>query len=269
MPKYFFNRNAVLRDGTVFIKGETARHLLHSLRYKPGQAAVFCDGEGKDYHCVFEGAFGKKDELNFRVSREEEVYNELPYKVTLYQAVIASGKMELAIQKSTELGVDKIVPVFTRFSGLSSGISSKNERYQRIAESAAEQSMRGRIPEVLPAVKFEDAVARAGTENVWLAAYEKERAQTVNESVNSMTFSNNKNESVNSMTFSNNKNKLVNSMTFGIWVGPEGGFDAGEITMLEKAGAKAVTLGKRILRSETAGPAMLVQLQCALGAELL
>ncbi len=168
--------------------------------------------------------------------------------MTLFQGVPqAAGKMEEIIQKSVELGVSAIVPVYTRYSGAKGkDIEARLKRYKRVAEMAAGQSRRSSVPNVGPYKSFTNAAAGKAENELWLFAYENESTGTVSSAITNFQ-----------------------AESYGIWIGPEGGFHTEEAGALLKAGAVPVTLGRRILRTETAGPAALVQLQCALKAEAL
>ena len=146
--------------------------------------------------------------------------------------------MDIIIQKCVELGVLSIVPVITARSVVRKKETEKKaSRYQRIAESAAGQSMRGIIPKINEAILFKDALKRLNKSYLTLIAYEEEKNRSL-------------------------KSTLTQNRSINIWIGPEGGFTCDEIFTLTSQGAITITLGKRILRTETAAISMLAQVLC-------
>jgi 16S rRNA (uracil1498-N3)-methyltransferase len=236
MPKFFIPPGMDIHD-EITLTGEPAHHLLHVLRLRPGNPAILCDGNNTDYFCDI--ITSTSNTVRFRVIKKEACRTELPFRITLYQSIPKGDKMDLIIQKSVELGVTRIVPVYTqRTVAREKNASLKTQRYQRIVDSAACQAMRGIIPTVSPPASFAHIISSAPTEPLWLAAYENERITTV-------------------------KSLLTNQppSNIGIWVGPEGGFTDEEMNMLQHR-AIPVTLGPRILRTETAALATLAQILC-------
>ena len=164
---------------------------------------------------------------------------ELGTKLYLFQGLPKSDKMDLIIQKAVELGVYEIVPVVTRRTIVK--LDEKKEakklaRWQGISESAAKQAGRGRIPSVSPPVSFKDALEFAGTLDSVIIPYEKAEGMEASRAV---------------------VKGLKNKKSVGIFIGPEGGFDTEEVDAAMESGAVPVTLGRRILRTETAGLAVL------------
>jgi 16S rRNA (uracil1498-N3)-methyltransferase len=291
MSKYYFDKNQLCstpQGGQVVLCGETAHHMQNVLRMQAGDKAILCDGQGTDYVAmllefskvgktssqknglaVFSPASRRKtaewfpgikknlpeedcrrpiprnkdSSAIFRVVESCPCKSEPQTKITLYQAVPKGDKLELVIQKCVELGVVEIVPVITsRTIARAKDCAKKHTRYQRVAESAAGQSMRGIIPTVCEAVSFEAALnMTTATEVLTLVAYEEERTTTLKTALG-----NNSADSVN------------------IWIGPEGGFASEEIEALKHSGAIPVSLGTRILRTETAAIAAVAQIICLL-----
>ena len=222
MP-HFFEK---VKGDEVLIKGENDNHIKNALRMKAGEKLTLCDN-GLNYECEITEICA--DGVRAKVLDVLPNISEPDVKVTLYQCLPKGEKFEFVIQKAIELGVSKIVPV------LSSRCISrpddkkakkKNERYNKIALSACEQSGRGEKIEVLEQIDFKTAVEKAKESDLTILFYEG-GGKPLKEIVNTQ------------------KN-------ISIFIGPEGGFSQEEVEMLEKNGAKTATLGKRILRTETA-----------------
>lgn len=232
MPKYFFSL-AQLHDKQIIIDGETAHHLLHVLRANTGDTIILCDGAATDYHGNIVAIKSKPPSITIKIEDTHPSSTESPTKVSLYQGFPKGDKMDLIIQKCVELGIHEIIPVITSRSVVRDS-AKKGERYQRIAESAAGQSMRGIVPKVHTALSFKDA-AKQVTKTT-LVAYEDEKNRNL-------------------------KSILTKQpAAIDIWIGPEGGFSKEEISTLTAKGAKTFTLGPRILRTETAAIASLAQI---------
>ena len=236
----FFVPPEQIRDGIVTITGGDVNHLKNVLRLKKGGEVLVNDGSDRVYRCAVD-EYGR-DEARLTVLSSETVDRELPSRVVLFQGLPKGDKFDAILQKSVELGVYSVVPVEmkrcvakwdkTRESG-------KLKRYRAISESAAKQSGRNFVPEVAEAMTLEDAVAYANGLDVLLVPYENE--ESVAETNAAL-------------------DALRPDQSVGVFIGPEGGFEPEEIEKLKAAGAKTVTLGKRILRTETAGPAVLAML---------
>jgi len=239
MPKYFFNPTQ-MQNGQITINGETAHHLIHVLRMTEGESLTMCDGANTDYTCTINSIIkkGKEPSITLDAKTASFCEAELPTCIILYQALPKGDKLDLIIQKCVELGAAEIVPVITsRSVAKLKDATRKSERYQRISESAAGQSMRGIVPKIHTAMPFVDAVKQLRENETTLVAYEEERTQTLQASLENIK-----------------TQKRIN-----IWIGPEGGFAKDEIETLIARGATPVTLGKRILRTETAAIAMMAQ----------
>ena len=229
MPKFFFNKNDISR-GQVQLFGEDEKHIKTVLRAREGEEVTLCDGEGMDYQCRI--ASLERGVLLDIISKDV-CETEPKTKITLYQGLPKADKMELIIQKCVELGVDRIVAVSTERAivKLDKKETKKLERWQKIAEAAAKQSGRGKIPEIGQQVlKFKEAVAEAKELDGAIIPYEREQETGIRQFVRNF-----KGESV------------------GVFIGPEGGFADEEIALAQENGITPITLGKRILRTETAG----------------
>lgn len=229
MPKFFFNKNDISR-GQVQLFGEDEKHIKTVLRAREGEELTLCDGEGMDYQCRIASL---ERGVLLDILSKEVCETEPRTKITLYQGLPKADKMELIIQKCVELGVDRIVAVSTERAivKLDKKESKKLERWQKIAEAAAKQSGRGKIPEIGQQVlKFKEAVAEAKELDGAIIPYEKEQETGIRQFVQGF-----QGESI------------------GVFIGPEGGFAEEEIALAQENGITPITLGKRILRTETAG----------------
>lgn len=210
--------------------GEDEKHIKTVLRAREGEEITLCDGEGMDYQCRIASL---ERGVLLDILSQEVCETEPKTKITLYQGLPKADKMELIIQKCVELGVDRIVAVSTERAivKLDKKEAKKLERWQKIAEAAAKQSGRGKIPEIGQQVlKFKEAVAEAKELDGAIIPYEREQETGIRQFVQNF-----KGESV------------------GVFIGPEGGFADEEIALAQENGITPITLGKRILRTETAG----------------
>ena len=223
-------------DSTAVITGQDAHHIIHVLRMKEGDEICVSSGTGLDYLCSVSSF--SENEVTARII-EARKSTELPVEIVLYQGLPKSDKMELIIQKCTELGVSRIVPVQTRRSivKLDAASSAKKlERWRKIAQSASEQSQRSRIPQIDPVCTLQDALRDSTSLSAAIIPYEHEYGGSGLKSFLA---------SVSGLS------------SAGIFIGPEGGFEEEEISQARSAGAIPVSLGSRILRTETAGLAVI------------
>ncbi len=229
MPKFFAYKGQIDK-GSFVIEGEDAKHISTVLRLTEGDEIVICDGEGTDYYCTL--AESSKHRVVARIDRSCANNSEPEVSITLYQGLPKSDKMELIIQKCVEIGFVRIVPVKTDFAvaKLEGKEDKKRERWQKIAESAAKQCGRGIIPLVDRAVTFSEAVQDSKNCEGRIIPYENEE----NYSIKNFT-------------------RGFKGKSIAVFIGPEGGFSPKEIELAISEGIKSVTLGRRILRTETAG----------------
>ena len=225
----FFVTADMLRSDVPELEGENARHAM-VLRLKEGEQVLLCDGQGNEAVCRVAAAWDGNVRLTVEQRRLSQ--SEPAVRVSVYVAFPKADKLEHVIQKATELGAFEIV-AFPSARCVSKpdekSLKKKLERWQKIAASAAEQSGRGRIPEVLALGSFSDALKRAANADKALLFYENERSTTLK-----MALSSDEYESVSILT------------------GPEGGLEEREVEKAMDAGLTVCTLGKRILRCETA-----------------
>ena len=225
MPRFF---TETINETKGTISGDDAKHIAKVLRMHAGEKLVACDCQGFDYDCVIDSLTDKEVELS--VERKYLSETEPSVRVTLYQAMPKSDKMELIIQKAVELGVSAIVPVQTKRCVSrpdAKSMAKKLERYNRIALEAAKQCGRGRIPQVLPMLDFAEAIK---------AMKEDQRAFLFYENSTS--------------SFRKELEQGVSSVS--IMVGAEGGFEEEEVQKALDLDIASLSLGKRILRCETA-----------------
>ena len=225
MPRFYIDPPA---GSMVSLTGEDARHVGRSLRMAPGEALTLCDGEGNDYQGVIRQL--GPESVTVEILDKTPSLSEPSVFVRLYQALPKSDKMELILQKSVELGACEIVPILTercisRPDGASMG--KKQARWQRIAAEAAKQCGRGKIPLVRPVMGFAQAAAELGQMERGLFLYEK-GGQPIGTPA------------------------LTGIREIGLMVGAEGGFSQAEADAAVQCGAVLTSLGRRILRCETA-----------------
>ena len=225
----FFVSAEDLRADAITLTGENAQHAW-VLRLKEGEQVMVCDGEGREALCTVTSITQKITEL--AVVKRRNATTEAAVRVSVYMAFAKSDKLEHVIQKATELGAYEIV-AFPSARCVSrpddKSLKKKLERWQKIAASAAEQSGRGRIPEVRTLGSFGEALGEAAQADKPLFFYENEQAVTLK------------------MALSESSYRTVSILT-----GPEGGLEEREVEQAREAGLTVCTLGKRILRCETA-----------------
>ena len=230
---HFFVTPEQVREDNIIIEGSDVNHIKNVLRMKVGEELEISDGDNKKYLC--EIASMSSDEVCAMIKTELKVDTELPSKIYLFQGLPKSDKMELIVQKAVELGVYEIIPVATKRAVVKlddKKASKKIERWQAIAESGAKQSGRNVIPEVKNVMVFKEAVQYAKSLDVLLVPYELAEGMSETKALIST---------------------IQPGQSIGFFIGPEGGFETSEVEYAIENGAKAITLGKRILRTETAG----------------
>ncbi|MBE5865306.1 MAG: 16S rRNA (uracil(1498)-N(3))-methyltransferase [Lachnospiraceae bacterium] len=225
-------------DRSVIITGTDVNHIKNVLRMKVGEELAVSNGiDGREYRCGIVSLGEDAVECELRFIKEDAV--ELPVKVTLFQGLPKADKMELIIQKAVELGVTEIVPVATKRCVVKlddKKAAAKVARWQSIAEAAAKQSKRGIIPQVLPVQSFKLALKQAAEMDVRLIPYELASGMEHTREL---------------------LGRLKPGQSVAVFIGPEGGFEESEIALAGENGVESITLGKRILRTETAGMTVL------------
>ncbi|PRX28347.1 16S rRNA (uracil1498-N3)-methyltransferase [Orenia metallireducens] len=241
---HFFVQSTDINDGIVVIKGDDVAHITRSLRLDLGDEISVSDGEGQKYLTELL-EFGEYF-VKAKVLEEFKVQAEPRVKVTLVQGLPKSKKMDMIVQKCTEIGVEEFIPIDTKRTVVNLNkkkAQKRQERWQKIVEEAAKQSKRGKIPKVKELSDLKQIIGKFDSYDLVLVPWEDEESQGLKETLGS--------------------NLEVERIM--IIIGPEGGFSLEEIEQVKRAGAKSVTLGPRILRTETAGIATLSMVLYQLG----
>lgn len=228
-----------LDDKTLYIDGEDVKHISKVLRYGQGDEIEVCDSNGHEYICRIESI----DKTRIDLSIVDEVYinRESRIRVSLYQGVPKSTKMDIILQKLTEAGVDEIVLVNTKRSVVNikgDKADKKFDRWERIIYEAAKQCKRGMIPKLRGILSFKEALEDMGKNDINICPYEVEKSLGIKEALQT-----------------GQVKKILekkDEVRVGIFIGPEGGFAEEENDMVKAAGIASVTMGPRIFRTETA-----------------
>lgn len=234
----FFVKSEKIRDNEIIIDTEDVNHIKNVLRKSVGDTILVCDYEKNlNYTCKIKEV--SKKEILCEMISQEKSENESNIQIDVFQGLPKADKMELIIQKGTELGVNSFIPVLFKRSVVKIEEKDQNKkitRWQKIAEVAAKQSGRDRIPIVKNVENVKNICQLFENYDIVLVAYENENQNGLKEILKSLS--------------------SRKSIKIAIIIGPEGGIDPNEIQMFENAGARIVTLGKRILRTETVCLAM-------------
>ena len=238
MPRFFIKENQI-KNNKITIIGEDVNHIKNVIRKQIGDIIEICNQDNeKSYKCEIE----KIEEKRITTKIIEELKaQESNIKVDIFQGLPKAEKMELIIQKSVELGANAIIPVNMKRCVVkldSKSEEKKIERWQKISESAAKQCGRNNIPEVKHLVNIKDICNKIKDYDAMIVAYENEKENTLKQELTKL------------------KNKQKN-LKIGIVIGPEGGLEENDVKLLKESGAKIITLGHRILRTETVALNML------------
>lgn len=233
----FFVENSQVKDKEIIINGQDVNHIGNVLRLELGEKILICNRQGIEYCCIINNI--AKEYVKTSILYENPSKNELGTKVFLFQGIPKLDKMELIIQKAIELGAFEIVPVMMARSVVkinSNNRDKKINRWNKIAESASKQCHRGIIPKVHEPLTFDEALEYAKSLDKVIVPYEN--SDNIKESKKILS-------------------GLDNVNTIGVFIGPEGGFDGKEIGQLISNQSLIISLGRRILRTETASLAVL------------
>lgn len=234
MYQFFISADAITEEGIRIKDAQSVNHIKNVLRMKTGEKLrLCCEEKGKEYICSISSI--SPEEIYAQIEDIDGENRELPCEIVLYQGIPKGDKMELIIQKAVELGAQRIVPVSMKRSIVKldeKKAKKKVERWNLIAESAAKQSGRNRIPEVSAVMSYAKALAEAKELDMILLPYEDAKGMGHTREVLST---------------------VKGKQSIGIFIGPEGGFEETEVKEAREAGAEVITLGHRILRTETAG----------------
>ena len=236
MQRFFVTPDQVGVD-KIRIQGSDVNHMKNVLRMRPGEEVMVSDGNNRQYRCRVEDY--PEGEAVLAILEAGLVDTELPSRIYLFQGLPKQEKMELIVQKAVELGVCQVIPVQTRRCVVkldAKKAAKKVQRWQQIAESAAKQAGRGYIPAVSEVMTFQEALAFSETLDIRLIPYELADGMDGTRKI---------------------LDGIRPGQSVGIFIGPEGGFEKEEVGRAVEAGALPITLGKRILRTETAGIAVL------------
>lgn len=229
----FFVEASQIEGTNIHIVGQDAHHIKNVLRMRPKEEILISDGEKTEYTCYIEELL--EEEVLAKVMFAKESGLELSSKIYLFQCLPKNDKMELIIQKAVELGACEIIPVAASRCVVKLDAkkeASKLKRWNGISESAAKQSKRMYIPEVTSVMRFQEALEYAKKIDVKLIPYELAKGmEATRECIGG----------------------IQPGQSVAIFIGPEGGFEESEVQMAMDAGFLPITLGKRILRTETAG----------------
>lgn len=231
----------------IHITGGDVNHIKNVLRMEKGEELWISGGEEKEYFCIIEEI--SENEILCHIQYAQIPSYELPGKIVLFQCLPKGDKMEWIIQKAVELGVSEIVPVASKRCVVrldEKKAEKKVQRWQQIAEGAAKQSKRMKIPRIHSVIRFQDALIL--WENLDVKLFPYELAEGMAKTREAFA-------------------KIQRGNTIGVFIGPEGGFEEEEADAALSKGAQVITLGKRILRTETAGLAVLSVLMFQLEEE--
>lgn len=237
MQKFFVEKNQI-ENNKIYIEGKDVNHISNVLRLEKKEKIQICNKNTLENY-IAEIEEIQKEKIITNIVEKLQISVESNVEIHLYQGLPKADKMELIIQKTTELGIYKIIPVDMVRCVVKldeKDIKKKIERWQKIAEGAAKQSKRDIIPKIENKLKLKDLINKIKEYDIFIVAYEEEEEKTLKQVLKKL------------------ENK--NNYKIGILIGPEGGIDLKEIEILKENGAIIVTLGKRILRTETAPIAM-------------
>ena len=233
MPRFFVaSSDVALCNGgiTITVTGSDADHITKSLRMRPGERVTVCDGEGYEYDCVV-SSVGKT--VLLRADSKTASLNEPPYRAVVYQSLVRGEKFDTVVQKSIEMGAAEIVPVISSRCTVrieKAEYTRKTERWQKIAREASKQCGRSIIPLVREPVMFRDAICQAAAADLPLFCYEGSGTGPLRKIAA----------------------EADAPRSISIVIGPEGGFSSEEAVFAADGGMRMVSLGNRILRTETA-----------------
>ena len=239
MPKFFVSDEQINEAlGEIKITGTDVNHLKNVLRVKNGDKVEICNlCNQQNYNCQIKEI--NREYINTKILEKMSEIAETNVKVTIFQGIPKAEKMEWVIQKAVELGVYDIVPVEMKRCVVKlkeKDVDKKLQRWQKISEVAAKQCGRNLIPKIHPVITSKDIANQINQYDVILVAYEDEKHITLKQELLKL--------------------KQKDDIKIGIIIGPEGGLESKDVEMWREKGAKIITLGRRILRTET------VALQC-------
>ncbi|MDD5287973.1 MAG: RsmE family RNA methyltransferase [Dehalococcoidales bacterium] len=228
MHRFFISKDWFEQD-TVTISGEAAHQIGYVLRLKPADRIIVLDNSGWEFEVEVERL--TKDYVHGKVIDKRQGQGEPAIKITLYQALLKADKFELVLQKAVELGVTAFVPYISERCVTKKPSASKIERWQKIIKEAAEQSERSILPALHPVISFPEACQSINLPAILL--WEEEKSKSIKQVLQNPPFQ--------------------TAAIINLFIGPEGGFPESEVALSKRHGIAIATLGRRILRAETAG----------------
>lgn len=243
MPRFFISSPLPPGRERLTLAGDDQHHLEKVLRLRPGDELTVCDSQRTDYLCRIESIDAAKVSLCVLSRKPNQA--EPSFRATLYQGLSRKDRMDLVVQKAVELGVYEIVPVECERSVVrlsAAGRQKKKQRWQQISEAAAKQSGRGILPAVREPKSLSQLMPELSGHDLTLFFWENERERSLKSHLQERA------------------PKLPENPRIAVIIGPEGGFSAAEANALILQGLQPLSLGRRILRTETAGPAVLAML---------
>lgn len=235
MARFFVESHQIKEDRAV-ITGPDVKHITRVLRMETGNHLTLLDGQGNAFRAEIIEIL--KDEIHFLIMGREEMQSEPKLKVTLVQGLPKGDKMESIIQKCTELGIHRIIPLAAKRSIVKlegKKVAERQERWQRVALEASKQCRRTGVPSVEKLLTWNEVFSTIPSEALLLLPWEDEQVQPLRKVLQEVDV----------------------PREVYIFIGPEGGFESDEVTRAGEKGCHRITLGPRILRTETAGPATL------------
>jgi len=241
MPRFFVEKEQI-SDSFIDITGDDVKHIKRVLRLREGEEIEVCDGSGEDFVCKIESL--SDDVVRAAIVKRFPNVAEPPVKLCVYQGMPKNDKMDYIVQKCVELGVCRIVPVITkRAVSIPRDAEKKTARWQKIANEAAKQCGRGTLPAVEKILDFKTAIKEMSeSDSLSLMPYECEKEGSLSKLL-----------------------RATEKKSINVFIGPEGGFDESEVEKAREAGIETVTLGPRILRTETAPLAVCSAIMYELG----
>lgn len=234
MPRFFIEPRDISPGEQITVSGEDARHISFSLRARVGEEYVLCDTCNYEYRCKISSI--SPESVDFELLEKKPCEAEPDVEVTLFQALVKGDKFDAVVQKAVELGAYRIVPVISSrciSRPDSKQLEKKIERWQKISKSAAMQCARANVPEISEAVSYEAALEMINRADCGFICYEAEPHEPMKE-------------------IFERASKDRKPATYSFFVGPEGGISQEEAKLAQEQGLPLASLGKRILRTETA-----------------
>ena len=243
MAKFFIDSKNIDEKYIYLREKNDLHHLVKVLRSKVGDEIEVSDGSTWEYITVIDDIF--EDEAVLKIVDKQKFATEPKTRVTLYQGVPKGQKMELIIQKTVELGIDTITPVFMERTVVEDHgkFDKKIERWQKISDEAVKQCKRGMIPEITGKLTYKEMLNELKNFDLVLIPYEDEDGTTIKDVLREYS-----------------EDRKSEDTKVAVIIGPEGGFTENEVKLAVESGAKSVTLGKTTLRTETAGIAALAMI---------